>query len=302
MRSSLAAMALAVLAPAVASGPTHPGARTEPDSTAPAAVLRVTESGGSLHGRVVNLLGLGIPGAQLQMMHLTGERTDDRDIVDDNDGNYKFSSLVPGLYELSVRRIGFQPAFTQVRIEDGKDLMLNVRLNAVVQQLDTIHAQAEVMPEQYGRSLRMAEFYERRAQGNGHFFTREDIEAAAASSPGDLVQRVNGMKAYTNNGRVSVKSSGCVGTGILTAASNTGRSIAGGDGSSQSNSIDGWGDVALYIDGTQVPVGIRDQEFGALSPVQIEAMEVYRSPTELPPEAVGNACAAVYVWTRIGSG
>jgi len=300
MRSSFVTVALAALVPAAALPSAHRAAPLDRTHTARAESRLEPPPGGGLHGRVVNLLGLGIPGAQLQMMHLTGERVDDRDIVDDDDGNYRFVGLVPGLYELSVRRIGFKPAFTQVRIEDGKEISLNVRLNAVVQQLDTVHADAEAMPEQYGRSLRMAEFYERRAEGNGHFFTREDIEAAAASSPADLVRRVAGMTTFGGNGHVIVKSTGCIGTGLLSKATSDTRSIAGQASDVQSNSTDGWGDVALYIDGTQVPAGIRDTEFGALSPVQIEAMEVYKSPVELPAEAIGNACAAVYVWTRIG--
>jgi hypothetical protein len=255
---------------------------------------------GSLHGRVVNLVGVGIAGAQLQMMHLTGERSDDRVAMSDDAGAFVFPVLAPGLYELSVRRIGFKPVFTQVQIASD-DILLNVRMDAAVQRLDTMRTDADAMPEQYGRSLRMAEFYERRQLGNGHFFTREDIDASAASSPADLIRRVAGMRTYIGNGSIVVKSTGCVGTGLISNFGPDTSATRSGGGSIGSSSPDGWGNVALYIDGVIVPPGYRNQELASLSPVQIEAMEVYQSPSELPPEAVGNACAAVYVWTRIGS-
>lgn len=55
----------------------------------------------------------------------------------------------------------------------------------------------------------------------------------------------------------------------------------------------------LFLNGTR----IQDvpTELGLLRLSDIEAVEVYRGPTELPAEAVGNGCAAIFVWTRVGS-
>jgi len=64
---------------------------------------------------------------------------------------------------------------------------------------------------------------------------------------------------------------------------------------------DHWGPIALYIDGAMVMPDNRVDAFSALRPGDVEAVEVYRSPTELPAEAMGNACGAIYVWTRFGA-
>ena len=39
---------------------------------------------------------------------------------------------------------------------------------------------------------------------------------------------------------------------------------------------------------------------GQLHRGDVEAMEVYRGTSELAAEAVGDGCAAVYIWTRFG--
>ena len=35
-----------------------------------------------------------------------------------------------------------------------------------------------------------------------------------------------------------------------------------------------------------------------LIPLQIEFIEVYSGPSQMPAEAVGNSCAAIMIWTR----
>jgi hypothetical protein len=246
---------------------------------------QIAASGAEVHGRVLDASGGGVAGAQIQVVHLSGERSDDRVLVTDADGAFAFHQLNPGLYEMAVRRIGFTPAFLQFRVANGSDLPLNIRLRSSVQQLDTIIANVDGMPDRYGRSVRMADFYERRQTGMGHFFTRDDIDASAAGGPADLVRRIGGMSAWNTPGGIVVNSSGCAGTLVPQEDDGT--------------PPDGWGHIALYVDGSLIQPGYRAAEFALLTATQVEAMAVYRSPAELPPEAVGNACAAVYVWTRI---
>jgi TonB-dependent Receptor Plug Domain. len=63
----------------------------------------------------------------------------------------------------------------------------------------------------------------------------------------------------------------------------------------------GFGVLALYVDGTRVqPREDIPSLLGSLRPSDIEAVEVYRGPSEVPIEALGDACAAIYIWTRLG--
>jgi outer membrane receptor protein involved in Fe transport len=60
--------------------------------------------------------------------------------------------------------------------------------------------------------------------------------------------------------------------------------------------------VALYVNGVRVDTVSLRQTLYELDLADIEAIEVYRGVSELPLEAMGNACAAIFVWTRFGPG
>jgi hypothetical protein len=51
----------------------------------------------------------------------------------------------------------------------------------------------------------------------------------------------------------------------------------------------------LFIDGFRVR-GLGT--LSALNPSDIEAIEVYQGAAQLPAEAKGNACAAIFVWVK----
>jgi hypothetical protein len=46
----------------------------------------------------------------------------------------------------------------------------------------------------------------------------------------------------------------------------------------------------------------KSEAFYLLHVNDVEAMEVYTSPSQLPQEAMGNSCAAIFIWTRYTSG
>jgi len=57
----------------------------------------------------------------------------------------------------------------------------------------------------------------------------------------------------------------------------------------------------VFVDGQSLGAG--GTEFLTdLKTSEIETMEVYRGPSQLPMEAVGNACAAVFITTRYTTG
>jgi hypothetical protein len=244
-----------------------------------------------MHGRVTNSAGAPVPGVQLRLIPLGGDASDARAATSDSAGAFAWTGLSGGRYQLSARRLGFLPVSVSFDLVDGVDRQATIQLTAV-QRLDTVRTQTNSLtPARYGTSSRMDEFYRRMNEGNGKFITREEIDAAVAISSGDLLRRVPGLTvAMTTNGdgtpRVQVNAIGCrmAEIGAKTGADNG----------------DGWGNVALYVNGVMVR-GDRGETLAMMPPSEIEALEIYRSPTELPAEAVGNACAAVYVWTRFGA-
>jgi hypothetical protein len=263
------------------------GSATGPSSVSDTfSAQRVVRTGG-VHGRVTNEQGAPVPGVQLQLSLRDGSAADSHAAVSDSSGAFAWSGLSAGSYQLTAKRIGFEAVDVGVRIQDGVDRLVDIRMTKAAQRLDTVSvAGKSLTPGRYGTSSRMDEFYRRKQQGRGHFFTREDIDDSDANNTATLLARVPGIHSKREDtGVIYVRFSSCVGaTGQLTPS-------AGNDW--------GWEKVALFVDGVGIGKGSRSSVFSTLQPVEIEAMEVYRG-AEVPLEALGDACAAVYVWTRGG--
>jgi hypothetical protein len=54
--------------------------------------------------------------------------------------------------------------------------------------------------------------------------------------------------------------------------------------------------IRVFINGMDVGTA---EQLNDINPAEIEAMEIYKGPGELPVEARGKGCAAVFVWTRV---
>jgi hypothetical protein len=174
---------------------------------------------------------------------------------------------------------------------------VQVVLRAVAQPLDTISVlQRNMVPERYGSSSRIHEFYRRRARAHGRFFTRDEIEASGRAKLTDLLRLVPGARVRSFPGnRAEVAFARCTGpvqlaqSGSLTAVATRATGSRGGT-------------VAFYVNGARVDSLAAKETLGEFDLGEIEAIEVYRGISELPPEALGDACAAIFIWTRFGPG
>lgn len=116
-------------------------------------------------------------------------------------------------------------------------------------------------------------------RARGRFFTREDIRASSRTSLADLLRSVPGAHVtQQRDGGVQVRFARCRGTSLP----------RGNDGAVDPG-------TQLFINGMKVqdPIG----EMGALRLSDIDAIAVYRGPAELPADAVGNGCAAIFIRT-----
>lgn len=100
---------------------------------------------GGLIGRVTDSSGAALPGVTVEVRSpaLMGVRAD----VTDNDGNYRFSILPPGAYEVHVTLEGFGvESRRDVRVALGKDASLDIVLRpATVSEAITVVATAPVL-------------------------------------------------------------------------------------------------------------------------------------------------------------
>jgi Carboxypeptidase regulatory-like domain/TonB-dependent Receptor Plug Domain len=252
-----------------------------------------TRTAGRVSGAIVDSRG-PVRGADVRLV----DPELDRALVTTSDsaGAFEFGGVTRGSWTLVVRRIGYQLHTQPVVVRGAESHVVRVTLTAVAQPLDTVSVvEAGLVPARYGPSSRMEEFYRRRARGRGRFFTREDIEESGRSKLTDLLRLVPGARVKTLPGNIAeVAFARCSGSGRLPSGvdPNPRGSVSSG----------GWSPVAFYYNGVPVDTATGRRMIGELDLGEIEGVEVYRGVAELPLEAMGNTCAAIYVWTRFGPG
>jgi len=198
----------------------------------------------------------------------------------DANGRFELSAVPWGQVRLHARALGFAPKDTVMSLQSGLSYSILFRLVKFVPQLDTVQLQASLAygkPARYRHTGKFDDFYERRAKRPGSFFTREDIERSGRARVSELISSSTGITlAY----RVTPKGmEPHLRVARCTATGGTTRVVP----------------LAVYINGQRIGDGINLTS-------DIETLEVYRGPTQLPLEAMGDACAAVFITTRYSPG
>jgi hypothetical protein len=173
--------------------------------------------------------------------------------------------IAAGPSSLVVRSVGYAPLTADLDLVGGRDRQFRIELSHLPHVLDAVVTEARKPYMPPGAPASMDDFYRRRAEGRGASFTREDIV------------RIGGIRqALGTLAGVRTEGSGTQGLSAVRMTRCPPERIV-------------W-----FLD------GLRVSTMPELSDEDIEAIEVYTGPSRLPPEAVGNACGAVYVWTRRG--
>jgi hypothetical protein len=231
-------------------------------------VLAAAQSSAVLAGVVRDSSGRPIPGVEVRMVGFDAEtRTNDS-------GGFRMSGLPLGRATVSVRRMGFGPTTTEVRLRSGRTDSLVFVLTAVAAILPGMLVEDERMKLSHRL---LAGFWERRERGFGSFVTREQIEKREARDFVDLVRTIPSVKVSTmSNGRSAIRFN---------------RSIVGKDCPPQ-----------FFVDGMRIENGSPDE----FVPDDVEAIEIYPGAATLPvqfaPRPMTYTCGAVVIWTRLPGG
>jgi hypothetical protein len=189
--------------------------------------------------------------------------------VTDSGGRFHLPGLPEGRVAITVRRLGYEPRDTAVQLASGRTDSLLLVLTILPRELAGITTEADAMAR-----VRLAEFYRHRQSGQGYYFNRQEIEEKKVIRTSDLLRRLPGIRMHTDR------------TGR--AVMRMGRASGGRD-----CPPDFWidGVRAAFLNVDDVPLQ------------DVEALEVYKGPSGLPPEInnrFGNpGCGAVVIWTRL---
>lgn len=207
---------------------------------------------------------------------------DDRDsvvvraIVDDS-GRFALLAPVRGTYRISAERIGYaSEALGPVRLAGGVT-DVQIRLDPVAIPLDALIVATEAQIA----ALDRVGYYERQRVGTGKFVDRRTIELRNPVRTPDLFRGMPGVRV------------------VATPNSGDAVLLRGGMSASFTNALC---PPAVWLDGIAVQGDATGFDWRILPPTDIEAIEVYRSPSEAPAQYGGanSGCGIILVWTRKG--
>ncbi|MBX9928962.1 MAG: carboxypeptidase regulatory-like domain-containing protein [Gemmatimonadaceae bacterium] len=199
---------------------------------------------------------------------------DSRTVRSDSTGRYLFDSLPAGVVRLIVRARGFPVQPVAVALTPGEALEYNIAVDSAAFRAQGRGAQSlpqvNVNTTATARGRRYVDFERRRTTGRGHYLTAEEIEKNGYNNLQDAVRAMRGVNVECGGG------GGCF---IRMARAPM---MCNPEYIVDENVNNFFGPT----------IAIRD----------IEALEVYTGPSEVPGEFAGRnaGCGVIVIWTKSG--
>jgi hypothetical protein len=217
-----------------------------------------------LVGTVHGTNGKPLPAAQVMLL---GTRLITRT---NEDGKFRLTGLPAGTQSVEVREIGYGPRRFAVDLLPAKE----TRLAAVLDERATVLKAIEVTAR---KGSNLPGFESRRKMGMGTYLTETDIKERQPIAFTDIFRGLPGVQVMWDGSEYLIQ---------MSRASNTGMQCP----------------VQWYIDGAPFMASGSDMD-AVLQPDQIVGIEVYKGPSETPPQfqgADGGNCGTIVVWTKRG--
>ena len=198
-----------------------------------------------------------------------------QEVQTNRQGGFILSDVPVGVYELSVRHLGYAPLRHMVNVARGATTDVQIGLVPAPLKMEPLVATAVRL-----RRLEIKGFYERKRWGEllglGAFFTAADIERRNPWLISDMIMQEASIKR-----RCGMSSRSCM---LYTTRLATGFVPRC--------------PMQVYLDGFLVSGNGRADEW--VSPVEIGGVEVYKGPASLPAEFAGpgSRCGVVAIWTK----
>jgi hypothetical protein len=196
-------------------------------------------------------------------------------------GELRISDLEQGTHVVTVRSLGFTPVIDTITLSGTASVVHRVYL----ERLPPLLAEVKIRGRVVRVPLKFVDVLQRASSGWGALFTREDLKTAPDAK--SLLNRLPGVIAEDH--RVAFQA--CAVSLDPNAAPK----------------------VQVYVDGVRVTMVAQysnskargyggDDEITLIlktvNPSDIEYIEVYRGPAEIPAEFVNDACAVIAIWTK----
>lgn len=267
--------------------------------------LAVTQAASAqqVRGRLLDVDSRSPIPAGIVMLHTADSNVVMR-AVSAADGRWTLVAARPGVYYVSVRRLGYQPWVSgTMQLDAGAELDSEVHLRVLAVQLDPVRARAVATRQQ----LEYSGFFERQQGNFGHFVTPEAIERRQAARITDLLTLIPGVQLVAGgSGSVGPAQIGLRGSSLTDGALCRPRVFVDGlmysrgdsrrvrgreSNATEREDLEQRMDQALSLD-----------DIG--HPSTIAGIEVYRSATQVPVQFGGTSietlCGVIVIWTHSG--
>ena len=226
--------------------------------------------------RLVRIEVIDTSGKAIASARVTVRETETT-VRSDSNGVALLKGVPHSVLNLTVNRIGFQPAEVALAADSTR---LRVSLQPRPEQIAGVESRStNSVP---------GGFAKRRAKGTGVFFTPDQVAHAHALAPSELLQRLKFVQLVASRDGHGVRFSNPVRTGTGMSRVKFGRQT----------------DVCMPIiilDGKPAP----NVEIDDLFMEEVLAIEVYQTEGMIPPELKTGAamgCGAIVVWTPEAKG
>ena len=209
--------------------------------------------------------------------------------VADDSGRFAIEIPRPGQYRIELSRIGYALRLSKLMQMAADQIyeLNNIQLATEAVPVAAVPVKAESRVP----ALERNGFYARKRAGLGHYIDRAAIEKRAPRITTDLFAGVSGVRLQPKTGG---------GFYILLRGGVTNRLR------------EGTCTPIVFLDGVPVNYAptpgaannVTPYDFDVLHPDDVEAIEIYRSPAEVPPQYGGAeaGCGVILLWRRVGPG
>lgn len=244
-----------------------------------------------LRGHVISRSDAPIAGAEVLILR------DSLSASTDSAGRFSVRLVSPGEHLIRVRRIGFQPQYLSATFRPGERREVTIVLTPGAYQLPEVEViEVPSKPLEYGYTTKYDEFFRRQRIGLGHYLTRKDIDRRAVGQTSELLMGLPGVQIIPGAPGIrpnSVRLRSCEKASVWV------------DGVELKSSYGDRHQVKPWVSMSGGPPGeprtpgeFTGDLIDRILPLQVEMIEVYVGPAQMPAETVGNSCAAIMIWTR----
>lgn len=218
-------------------------------------------------------------------------------------GEFAFEAVVPGLYRLRVRALGYRETYEDIRVEREIGWTGAIVMYRVAQSLPGVTVRATSKPPEFASTTKYDDYFRRQRLGFGTFRSREDFLKMGAHDVASALRNIPGVMITSTMNiygepEIHFRMARCPGQPPNISVYLNGMRVAkfGHKGSE----LSGVSAPKRAVSASTCGECVRLLEMiGSVPFHDVQFVEFYRGPGQVPPEFdLGDSCAALAIWTR----